>query len=80
MMQVLRIIEIAENTYALAVKLDDDSVHETVCRIADAEVAGEKTIKTFGFESDDFQRRVMKGEIDVRAVISAVEKLRTTKS
>jgi len=75
-MQVVKIIEIGTDTYALAVKLDDGGVHETACTIRDSDVRGGKAIEVFNFESDDFQKRIMAGEIDVRAVMSAVQTFR----
>jgi hypothetical protein len=59
--------------YQLTVELNNGDFVETVCRVVVSETANGEAVQSFKFDSDEFQKAVMLGKIDVRAICAAIE-------
>lgn len=70
---IKNIVKIRTNTYQLTVELNNGDFVETVCRVVVSETANGEAVQSFKFDSDEFQRAVMLGKIDVRAICAAIE-------
>lgn len=70
--EVLEIVDCGGGDFILTMRLADGRAVRTKGRAtvsADGERAGQRS---FDFDSEDFQKEVMKGNIDIRAVCAAL--------
>jgi hypothetical protein len=71
-MMVKEITKIDDFIYSLVVESEDGVVHEAICYVRSSEGRDGSQRSYVTFDSDEFQKAIMQGQIIVREVASAV--------
>ncbi|WP_316228457.1 hypothetical protein [Bradyrhizobium sp. SZCCHNR1039] len=74
MIKVIGVERLSEDRFLISVG-DENDTFQSVCRLAVAEVAGSQEVKIIEFESDEFQKMIMKGQIRVKDIAKAIAEL-----
>jgi hypothetical protein len=72
---VIEATNLGEGKFSLAIRLSDGRTIHSGGRVALPEAGDSSSLSSFSFDSDEFHKEAMRGNIDIRAVCAELQRV-----